>query len=191
MEDFSRTHEVMRKRTQEARNEVKEKTMARRRFLEGGSLDQETFSLEVVLSHCKSTKFSDVIWLDRLKSLLAGGEVNPDDFFKGNDGSLQLHSLANVISGGHGESSSSQILAVHCAANLGPLTEKYGLQMARSIGPYLVSLLSSGEKSLVEASAVSLGVYYSYLVLLVHENRRKTRFFTRFHLFLYDKNLSI
>jgi len=148
----------MRKRTQEARNEVKEKTMARRRFVEGGgSLDQETFSLEVVLSNCKSTKFSDVTWLERLKSLLAGGEVNPDDFFKGNDGSLQLHSLANVISGGHGESSTSQILAVHCAANLGPLTEKYGLQMARSIGPYLVSLLSSGEKSLVEASAVSLG----------------------------------
>ena len=160
----------MRKRTQEARNEVKEKIMARRRFVEGGgSLDQETFSLEVVLSNCKSTKFSDVTWLERLKSLLAGGEVNPDDFFKGNDGSLQLHSLANVISGGHGESSTSQILAVHCAANLGPLTEKYGLQMARSIGPYLVSLLSSGEKSLVEASAVSLGTYYSYFYLFLRD----------------------
>jgi len=157
MEDSKRTHEVMRQRAQEARNEAKEKTMARRRFTTEDALDQETFSFEVILTHCKNTKFCDVIWLERLKTLLASGEVNPDDFFKGNDGSLQLHSLANVISGGHGESASSQILAVHCAANLGPLTEKYGLQMARSIGPYLVTLLSSSSTALVEASAVSLG----------------------------------
>ena len=99
-----------------------------------------------------------MIWLQRLKSLLASGEVNPDEFFKGTDGSLQQQGLANVISGGHGnESATSQILAVHCAANLGPLTEKYGLQMARSIGPYLVTLLSSSSTALVEASAVSLG----------------------------------
>jgi len=159
MEDSSKaTHEIMRKRTQEARNEVKEKTMARRRFVGNESqIEQETYSLDTILAHCKDTKFSDIVWLERLKSLLASGEVNPDEFFKGNDGSLQLHSLANVISGGHGESATSQILAVHCSANLGPLTEKYGLQMARSIGPYLVTLLSSSSAALVEASAVSLG----------------------------------
>ena len=157
MDDLARTHEVMRQRAQEARNEAKEKTMARRRFEPEDSMNQETFSFEVILSNCKTTKFSDIIWLERLKAILASGEVNPDDFFKGNDGSLQLHSLANVISGGHGESASSQILAVHCAANLGPLTEKYGLQMARAIGPYLVTLLSSSSTALVEASAISLG----------------------------------
>jgi len=162
MEDISRaTHEIMRKRTQESRNEFKDKTMARRRFAgdeESQSLEQETYSLETILTNCKNSKFSDVIWLKRLKSLLASGEVNPDEFFKGTDGSLQQQGLANVISGGHGnESATSQILAVHCAANLGPLTEKYGLQMARSIGPYLVTLLSSSSTALVEASAVSLG----------------------------------
>ena len=164
MEDISRaTHEIMRKRTQESRNEFKDKTMAHRRFAgdeEFQSLEQETYSLETILTHCKNSKFSDVIWLQRLKSLLASGEVNPDEFFKGTDGSLQQQGLANVISGGHGnESATSQILAVHCAANLGPLTEKYGLQMARSIGPYLVTLLSSSSTALVEASAVSLGKY--------------------------------
>ena len=96
MEDSKRTHDVMRQRAQEARNEAKEKTMARRRFATEDALDQETFSFEVILTHCKNTKFCDVIWLERLKTLLASGEVNPDDFFKGNDGSLQLHSLANV-----------------------------------------------------------------------------------------------
>ena len=101
MEDISRaTHEIMRKRTQESRNEFKDKTMARRRFAgdeESQSLDQETYSLETILTNCKNSKFSDVIWLQRLKSLLASGEVNPDEFFKGTDGSLQQQGLANVI----------------------------------------------------------------------------------------------
>ena len=40
---------------------------------------------------------------------------------------------------------------------MGPLNEKNGLQLARSIGPYLVTLLSSSSKNLIEASAIALG----------------------------------
>lgn len=145
----------MRKKTQESRDESKDKAMARRRFgLE--SLEQETYSMDVLLSHCKASKFSDVTWLQRLKVSLANGEVSPDDFFKGSDASHQLQQLANVISGNFGDTS-SQILAVHCAANLGPLSEKNGLQMARAIGPYLVTLLSSSSVALSEDSAICLG----------------------------------
>lgn len=144
----------MRKKAQLSRHEAKDKAMARRR-LGVESLEQESSSypMETILTHCRASEFSDVIWLERLKTSLANGEANPDDFFKSNDGSL--HQLANVISG-NGETS-CQIMAVHCAANLGPLNEKNGLQMARAVGPYLVTLLSSSSAPLAEASAVALG----------------------------------
>jgi len=151
-----KTHELMRKLTKESRNEAKDKSMSRRRFGHERALEPVNYSFEEILSHCKASKFSEVIWLERLKSLLANGEVNPDEFFKGNDGSLNLHSLANVISAGHADAP-TQTLAVHCSANLSPLSEKYGLQMARAVGPYLVTLLSGSSKALMEASAVSIG----------------------------------
>ena len=153
---ITRTHELMRKKAKESRNEAKDKCMARRRFGDAKALEPEKFSLEEVVSQCKASKFSEVIWLQRLKSILANGEANPDDFFKGNDGSHSLHCLANVISGGTGDTS-CQILALHCSANLGPLSEKFGLQMARAVGPYLVTLLSSSSNALAEASGISIG----------------------------------
>ena len=43
-------------------------------------------------------------------------------------------------------------------ANLTPLNEKYGQVLARSAGPYLVTLLSgSGSLAIREASAIALG----------------------------------
>merc|ERR1739848_656404 len=149
----SRTHDLMRKKAQEARHEAKGQMMAQRRF--GLAKPNQKFPFEVILSECKSNKFSDITWLERLKNALANREANPDDFFKGQDGSFNLHCLTNVISGNAGDHS-SQLLALRCAANLGPLSEKHGLQMARSIGPYLVTLLSSNSANIAEAAAVSL-----------------------------------
>lgn len=148
-------HELMRKTTLESRYDAKAKSMSQRRF---GVEDEheEELPLETILTHLKTSKFSDVKWLERLKKALTSGEVNPDEFFRGHDASHNLHSLSNVISGGSGEAS-SQLLAVHCAANLGPLSEKCGLQLARAAGPYLVTLLSSSSPRLAEASAVAIG----------------------------------
>jgi hypothetical protein len=155
--ETERTHQIMRKQTSELRQEAKNKAMAQRRFgIEDCDEAEQNYSLDTILTHCKSNRFADIKWLERLKKSLASGEVNPDDFFRGSDGSNNLHSLANVISGGHGDTA-CQLMAVHCAANLGPLAEKYGLQMARSAGPYLVTLLSSSSPRLAEAAAIALG----------------------------------
>jgi len=151
----SRAHEAMRRTAHESRLEAKNKMMSQRRYGLESPMPQK-FNFEVILSECKSRKFSDILWLERLKASLANREVNPDDFFKGNDGSLHLHSLANVISGGHGDVP-SQILALHISANLSPISEKHGLQMARCIGSYLVMLLSSSSSNIAEAAAISLG----------------------------------
>ena len=80
--------------------------------------------------------------------------ADPNEFFVSSEISFHLQSLGNVIGDGQ---DSVQILAVHCTANLGPLTEKNGLQLARSVGPYLVTLLSSSSKNLLESSAIALG----------------------------------
>jgi len=49
-------------------------------------------------------------------------------------------------------------VSAHVIANLTPLGEKYGQVLARSAGPYLVTLLSgSGSLALREASAIALG----------------------------------
>ena len=48
-------------------------------------------------------------------------------------------------------------MALKVSANLGPLSEKNGLQMARALGPYLVTLLSSSENGVVEGAAISIG----------------------------------
>ena len=49
-------------------------------------------------------------------------------------------------------------ILAHVVANLTPLSEKFGQVLARSAGPYLVTLLSgSGSLSLKEASAIALG----------------------------------
>lgn len=48
-------------------------------------------------------------------------------------------------------------MCTHVLANLSPLTEKNGLSLSRSSGPYLVTLLSSGSVALQESSCVALG----------------------------------
>jgi hypothetical protein len=51
-----------------------------------------------------------------------------------------------------------QLFSAHVIANLTPLSEKFGQVLARSAGPYLVTLLTgSGSLALKEASAVALG----------------------------------
>lgn len=49
-------------------------------------------------------------------------------------------------------------VSAHVIANLTPISEKYGQVLARSAGPYLVTLLAgSGSLALKEASAIALG----------------------------------
>ena len=48
--------------------------------------------------------------------------------------------------------------SAHVIANLTPLSEKFGQVLARSAGPYLVTLLAgSGSLALKEASAIAVG----------------------------------
>ena len=130
--------------------------MALRRLGLDSLENEDSYSLAEILSHCKASNFSDKTWLLRLQKSLANGEANPDEFFKGHEGSLNLHSLSNAISG-NVQDTGVQLLALKVSANLGPLSEKNGLQMARALGPYLVTLLSSSEASVVEAAAISIG----------------------------------
>ncbi len=148
-----KTNEVMRHKAHESRVGAREKAMALRRYGMDGS---EHYSLDTIIAECKSSHFSDVIWLERLKNGLANGDISPDDFFKNSETCRNLQQLADVVSGCSHETS-SQILALHCVANLSPLTEKNGLQLARSMGSYLVTLLSSSCKAVAEASAVAVG----------------------------------
>ena len=152
-------HQRLRQVTQESRDSAKNKVMARRRLgLESQMEDEGHYSLPEVLNHCKQTKFSDSAWLSRLHKLLASGDVNPDEFFMGPDGSLNLHSLSNTVSGGAASNDTMvQLCALQCAANLGPLNEKHGLQMARAMGPYLMTLLSSSCVRILEATAITVG----------------------------------
>ena len=157
----SHAHQRLRQVTKESRDVAKGRAMARRRIgLESNIEDQAHYSLPVILNHCKASKFSNSTWLSRLQRLLASGETNPDEFFIGPDGSFNLHSLSNVVSGGApGDTSDSntQLFALRCAANLGPLSEKHGLLMARAMGPYLMTLLSNSSVPLVEATAITIG----------------------------------
>ena len=151
------SHGRLRQVTQESRNHSKNKAMALRRFGLDSLESEDTYSLEEILGQCKTSKFSDKTWLLRLQKLLASGEVNPDEFFKGPEGTFNLHSLSNAISGNAHTDTGVQLLALKVSANLGPLSEKNGLQMARALGPYLVTLLSSSENGVVEGAAISIG----------------------------------
>ena len=151
------SHVRLRQVTQESRNHSKNKAMALRRLGLDSLESEDTYSLEEILGHCKSSKFSDKTWLLRLQKILASGEVNPDDFFKGHEATFNLHSLSNAISGNASTDTGVQLLALKVSSNLGPLSEKNGLQMARALGPYLVTLLSSSENGVVEGAAISIG----------------------------------
>ena len=90
----------------------------------------------------------------RLKSTLAAGKECPEEFFLSGCGDQHLYNLVNIMStNGH----EYQLLAVEILANLSPLSEKNGLKVARSAGPYFITLLSSSSTSLKEASSVALG----------------------------------
>ncbi len=153
-EDLSTwSHESMRKLTSEVRADSKSRSLAVRRIgLEDCQDADKEISLEDLLATLSMTKFSDAKGLERLKRLLSSGEVNADEFFVSGD---NLHYLADVII--NGQDTNCQLLGVHCAANLAPLSEKNGLQLARALGPFLVTLLSSASSRLQESAATALG----------------------------------
>jgi len=150
MDQESKLHNLLRKTSKEARYEARHHSMAQKRIgFENFVIEEKDYSLDTILSHLKESKFSDETWLLRFKKALYKGNIDPNEFFVGQDSSFNLHCLGNIISDGQ---ASAQLLAVHCTANLCPLVEKNGLQLARSVGPYLVTLLSSSSKGLVESS---------------------------------------
>lgn len=145
-----RIHEAMRKQTAVAREELRSKVISQRRFGHDFSEDDH-FSLDEILANLRPNNFTDSVWLDRLKKLLSTGQVDPEDFF------LQSQHLVNLSHALSHSNCKVQLLAVQVTANLSPLSDKNGLQLARASGPYLVTLLSSSSVALKEAAAVALG----------------------------------
>jgi len=155
MDQESKLQNLLRKTSKDARYEARHQSLAQKRIgFENFAIEEKDYSLDTILSHLKDSKFSDETWLLRFKKALYKGNIDPNEFFVGQDSSFNLHCLGNIISDGQ---ANAQLLAVHCTANLCPLIEKNGLQLARSVGPYLVTLLSSSSKGLVESSAIALG----------------------------------
>ena len=160
----SQVHEAMRKESWRARDEGRETALAHRRF-DASDADKfavQSLPLGAVLQRLRACQFRDRSLLARLKQVFATGEESPDDFFAAQSSSdvNNLASLVSLLSSAErdgDDSAALQLLAVQIVANLAPLQEKNGLQMARSAGPYLVTLLSSGSTRLQEASAVALG----------------------------------
>ena len=78
MEQDFKIQELMRKNTKEARNEAKLKAMSQRRIGFDEFLTEEKkehYSFEVILSHCRDSRFSDTTWLELLKKALYAGEI--------------------------------------------------------------------------------------------------------------------
>ena len=157
LEASSRPQEIARKYVDEARQQGRTNMISKRRF--GSDFiqhaeQQEKLSLNEILTCLQSSKFLDKKFLVRLKSALATGKECPEEFFLSGCGDQHLYNLVNIMStNGH----EYQLLAVEILANLSPLSEKNGLKVARSAGPYLITLLSSSSTSLKEASSVALG----------------------------------
>ena len=169
-EGQSRPQEIARKCVDQARLQSRENVITKRRF--GAELEQEhKLSLNEILNSLKSSKFSDKSLLIRLKSVLANGRENPEEFFLSGCGEQNLHNLVNIMStNGH----EYQLLAIEILANLSPLSEKNGLKVARSAGPYLITLLSSSSSNLKEASSIAIANLalsgFKVVKVLLHQN---------------------
>ena len=154
-------HEAMRREAIRAREDGRDSVLSRRRFADSASSAENAISamgLPAVMDGLRQCHFRDRRLLARLKQLLASGEESPDDFFLSSSTSSSseatpLAALVSLLSSGVEEG----LLAVQVVANLAPLNEKNGLLLARSAGPFLVTLLSSGSTRLREASCVALG----------------------------------
>ena len=161
-------HEAMRREAIRAREDGRDGVLSRRRFADSAFSAENAISamgLPAAMDGLRQCHFRDRHLLARLKQLLASGEESPDDFFLSSSTSSETTPLAALVSllssGVEDESRDSgsalQLLAVQVVANLAPLNEKNGLLLARSAGPFLVTLLSSGSARLREASCVALG----------------------------------
>ena len=174
-------HAAMRREATRAREEGRDSVLARRRFADSAFCAENAIAamgLPAVMDGLRQCHFRDRLLLARLKQLLASGEDSPDDFFLSTAASSSaettpLSALVSLLSGsaaadeGNGDSSGSssssssaaalQLLAAQVVANLAPLHEKHGLLLARSAGPFLITLLASGSTRLRESSCVALG----------------------------------
>ena len=153
-ESHSRPLEIARKYVDNARQQRRNSILSKRRFSSDFEQQTKHESLNDVLSGLQASKFYDLNLLKRLKSVLASGQENPEEFFLSGCGDQHLFNLVNIMStNGH----ANQLMAVEIMANLSPLSEKNGLKFARSAGPYLITLLSSSSPNIQEASSVALG----------------------------------
>ena len=158
VEDRQSRNRKLRKEARDAiQAQKRNQLLERRRFSsdDEASLRINSLSMEDVLRELGPTKFTDTKLLNRLKTILATGEDSPEEFFSVQP-DTNLYTLVNVVSGGT-ENARAQLAAVHVLANLSPLTEKNGLKLGRSAGPYLITLLSSPCRDLKESSAIALG----------------------------------
>ncbi|TRY62034.1 hypothetical protein TCAL_09255 [Tigriopus californicus] len=108
-------------------------------------------SIGKVLTRLNSHHFQNREDLIALKRTLSEGQDSPDEFFTDFGA---VHSLVGVL---NASNAGLEVLALHCIANLAPLSEKNGLTLARSAGPYLITLLASSSHQLQEGAGVALG----------------------------------
>ena len=148
-ERTERIQSGVRQEREKAREKNRDRFLITRRFSHDEKTNLDPPTLAQLLSRLKSDPQGRDL-LNDLKICLAAGEENPDDFF----GHFQAQSwlVGHLASPGP-----LQHLACQVVANLAPLNEKNGIQFARSVGPYLVNLVSSGSGQVQEASCVALG----------------------------------
>jgi len=91
--------------------------------------------------------------LQDLKKAFAEETLDPNEFFA-SESVAAFHNVVNMLASTDPELS---LAACEALANCSPLNEKNGTTLARSAGPYFVTLLTSASPRLKEASAVAIG----------------------------------
>ncbi len=141
-----------------SRQESRDADVGRRRFGGGDSPDKERkASLRSVLSDLQGAGFKDRALLGDLRQRLASGEDRPEEVVATPGALSGMVGALLVADGGDRDGGASRLAAAQAVANLCPLREADGTQVARQAGPALVTLLSSGSPRLREAAAVALG----------------------------------
>ena len=156
-----RTKELVRGERESARERGRDNVMFERRKFssEDAFAGKNGFSgsdsISEICRKLRVSQFKDPTHLLALKELLSSEEAadSANAFFL-QEGALP--GLVSVLTSGH-DDAKSQLLAAQCVTNLAPLNEKNGVNLARSMGPYLVTNLSHASPLMCEASGVALG----------------------------------
>jgi hypothetical protein len=104
----------------------------------------------------KARNFQSVELLADLRTRLSEATDRADDVFAVGGAVHALVALLGTNTTDAETATDLRLLAAHCVANLWPLSEANGLQLARSAGPYLIMLLAAPDARLREASAIAV-----------------------------------